>query len=463
MKLPPDKAIGLVSIALLFAVAIFYTEARTTFVDIAFHLFEQATTGKVAIQNYRFVSGLSQVVPTYLINHGASMATVQLAYSLVFPLLYAGTWALLYFVMRARAWALGWALTWLAFATHVHFWIQSELPQGLAVLTLAMALVGCEPRARWAQVLAKAALPLLLFTAAFAHPLLVVPASFGFGLIALLQVRNSDIVWSTAGAAGLYFSFYWVRSTFFSTSYDEAAGQDLEVMITGLLGGDVPYAITHLLHNLVLVYYAFVLVAALGVYFLWRSGAKLAAAWSTAAVVGHLLLVALSYPTDYTVDFYIENLYLPAGWMAGVAFAFGWQRVNGYAAPAYAVAGVAVLGLIRVVHILYFGQTLYQPRLDFLEEELATYREQKVFRVETPELTERLIMTWGTPYEAWVISAREGRPTQGYIVHVDQNAYRWALDDAGRCVMTFTQPIFDELREDLFANPDSSATYVVVP
>ena len=169
----------------MLVLAFIFEEERTTFVDLAFHMYVQVTTGEVAIQNYRFLSAITQWLPTQLLNAEVEMKTVQLVYSLVFPIFYGAVWAFTHFVLKAKQRALAWALMWLTFATHTYFWIQSELPQGLAVFVLALGLMSYKPEKRWIDVLAKAVLPLLLLTVAFAHPLLIVPvtlvlACFGY-------------------------------------------------------------------------------------------------------------------------------------------------------------------------------------------------------------------------------------------------------------------------------------------
>ncbi len=459
MRLPffTNRIIGLATALLLFGVALVFVEERTTFVDVAFHLFMQASKGEIAIQNFRFVSAITQVTPTWLLQQDASMATVQLAYSLVFALFYSLVWVLLEFVLRARALALGWALTWLAFATHTHFWIQSELPQGLAVFTLALALIGCEPVGFTKSVLAKAGLPILLFTAAFAHPLLVVPATFAFGLWWQLRLAPRREVWI---AAAIYYLSYLLRANFFTTSYDTAAGGTPLQTLRQALGGDIPFAFSRLAQNLPSMYWAFCMVLALAFWLLWQSKQRVAALWTLAAVLGHLLLVALSYPGEAVQDFYIENLYLPAGWMAGLAIAFGWERLEWQIRP-WMAGLVLVLAVLRIGQIGYVGQTIYAKRLDFLRHELETYVGRNVLVKETPELQKSLIMTWGTPYEAWVLGQRESQTVPGYAVLPNAEGYDWAIREPDRLIMTFTQPKQSELPAGRFTRA-STAPYELI-
>ncbi len=431
-----DLFIGGFTFLAMLVIGIVFEEERTTFVDIAFHLFEQARTGEVAVQNHRFVSALTQYLPTKMLAAGAPMARVQLVYSLSFPLYYGCIWAFTAFVLRSRVWALAWALTWLTFATHTHYWIQSELPQGLAVLTVALALIGCRPQRKWASVLVQAGLPLLLLTVAFAHPLLIVPVTASFGLLWLVDKPKRGAV---LAAALTYYGAYWIRATFFSTGYDDAAGVGAGEVVRGIFAGNIPYAIPHLAANMISTYYAFAAIALIALLALWGARQRLAALWIGAAIGGHLLLVAVSYPGPTVTDFYIENLYLPAGFMAAAALAVAWKACNYPQLTMRLGIAVMVLASLRLAHVYAQGSSLYAPRLAYLQEQLLHYRGQDVAIQETPKLTQRLIMTWGTPYEAWVQSSRYGRPLQAYLVHPAIEHYRSALEANNNVIFTFHQ------------------------
>lgn len=437
----------------MFAVAIAFWRERTVFVDIAFHLYLQATTGEVAVQNFRFVSAATQWLPTVLLRGGVDLPTVQLAYSLVFPALYFGVWAIVRFGLRSPTWALAWALTWLTFATHTYYWIQSELPQGLAALTLALPLVTCTPRAAWARAVLAAATPLLLLVVAFAHPLLIVPVTACFGLL-WLERPYWDRFWAVAPAAAVYYMCYWLRAAFFSTSYDAAAGEGWRGGVASVLAGEVPFSVRELIGGLGMEYVAFTLLVALAVFGFWRAGHPLAAAWAVASVAGHLALVALSYPTSQTRAFYIENLYAPAAYVAAAAFSLAWVGGRGERPVPRWVAGLAFASsLARAAVVVAFGTLVYVPRLAALEELLGRHADRKAIARNTPALRDRLIMTWGVPFEAWVLSAGRNLPTQGFLLADDPARYRDQLGRPGIFVGAWTSPEFASLPAAYFRDP----------
>lgn len=439
--------------------AIVFEEERTTFLDLSFHMFVQATTGKVAIQNYRFVSVITQWIPTQLFNAEVNMKTVQLVYSLMFPLFYGAVWAFTHFVLKAKQWALAWALMWLTFASHTHFWIQSELPQGLAVFIVALGLISYQPDRKWMKVLAKAILALSLLTVAFAHPLLLIPVTFCFGFLWLQKEHDKKLIKQVASV--YYFSFL-LKSLVFRSPYDASAGGGIKVGLMTLLELEIPYAAPHFFENLANTYYLFLVVTALGIWLLWKSGQKQVAAWTLAALGAQLAIVTLSYSTEVTPDFYRENLYLPAGFIGAVGFSFGVFNMKIQRVPVITSILLITVLMFRMLHISWIGDSVYAPRLLSLQALLDTHKETKVILKETPLLRERLILTWGTGYEAWVYSSRREKPTQGFLVHEDPAEIQWAIDDPSLLILQFHHPKFSELPKKYFTQPKESQKYRLI-
>lgn len=427
--------------------------------DIAFHLFEQATTEEVAIQNYRFVSAITQWFPSQLLDAGVDMKTVQLVYSLTFPVFYGSVWAFTHFVLKAKQWALAWALMWLTFATHTYFWIQSELPQGLAVFVIALGLMSYRPNKKGAKLAKKLLLPILLITVAFAHPLLVVPITFSFGLLWLLDQADKKLLLQSGV---IYYLAYLIKALAFKTPYDAVAGGGIKIGLKTILRLEIPYSIPHFFESLATTYYAFFLVGILGLWLLWKAGQKLAVGWTLAAIVGHIGLVALAYSTSATPDFYIENLYLPAGFMAAAGLVYGMKFSERQSISVVPSIWILVFLVFRTGHVSWHGDTVYVPRLSHLKTMLDTHKEEKVIYRETPELREELIETWGTGYEAWVLSTRNQKPTQGFLVHKEPSDLQWAIDDPNRLILNFHQYLFEELPEHHFEQPKEGQAYRIV-
>ena len=249
--------------------------------------------------------------------------------------------------------------------------------------------------------------------------------------------------------------------TAFSSAYEMSAAHPGRGLLW-LLFEEVPPSLARLPADFVTAYYATALALVAAVGLLARQGHRGAAAWTAACCLGHLLLVALSNPVVGPAAFYIENLYLPAAWMAAVGLSFCVAAVGPLAPkPAVSIA-IAALVIARFGQIVHVGLDTYRPRLERLGADLERYADQKTLLLETPELTEAYLMTWGTGYEAWVWSARRGLPTRGFLIAPSAEPLRWALNDPERLVTKFLMPRFAELPPRYFANPDPERGYRVV-
>lgn len=209
---------------------------------------------------------------------------------------------------------------------------------------------------------------MLFAVSAFAHPLLIIPATFAFGLIWLLNSnRNLATFLHVAISAIPFYLFYLIRVFFFSTPYDSSAGSGLSGGLHSLQNGDFPYSFWRFGSNLITEYYGFVIVSIAAFFLLWQTRNRLAALWTLAFIGGHATLVALSYPSEQTADFYIENLYLPIGFMAGAALAFGWKQFNNFNLSRPIGIALLVFALIRMGDVALKGKEVYTQRLTDLK------------------------------------------------------------------------------------------------
>ena len=456
-----DRLLGWATFAGAGVLAVVFAEERTTFTDIAFHLFQYARTGELQIQGHRFVAAVTQWVPLAAMRLGADMATVQLLYSLAFPAWYGLGWAVLHYGLRAHRWACAWALVWVAYALHTHFYIPAEMTQGFVVLLAALALIerrgpdGTEPS--WGAVALAAG---LLPVAAFAHPTVLAVAVFALGY----QLLAGRVALGRAGIAALSFGgTYALRQTVFTTWYDRQADGQLEAGLARLLAGEVPATLTRLLGDAPTAYPLTVALLAAGPgVLLWR-GRYALAAWVVACAGGLAGLVVVAYPTPDTTAFYVEHLCFGAALILCVGAAevlTPWLRRRRRATAWGGALLVAVVAL-RFVWIGQFGAAVYGERLAGLRAELARQRGRKAVVPETDALRERLLMTWGTPYEAWLLSARAGAPTAGYLVTPSPDLYAEHLGDPELWVGIFVPYAYAGLPGRWFGNPDAAAGYEV--
>lgn len=172
--------LGYTTYFLLSVLSVLYYKERTVFIDIAFHLFQILKDGTFAIQNNRFVAFVTQLIPLTGSSLQLSLSNIALLYSLSFTLLHFTTFAIIGQLLKNIKVAVAFLLFSVLMTTHTFFWIQSELPQGVAFLFIFIALFD--------NILHKDKIPeyfilaatILLVTITFSHPLILFACLFLF-------------------------------------------------------------------------------------------------------------------------------------------------------------------------------------------------------------------------------------------------------------------------------------------
>lgn len=457
-----DRFLGYATFCGMCAIAVAFAEERIAFSDLAYHTFAYAQTGgELQIQSNRWVAVLTQWVPIVLVKLEAPIWLLELGYSLAFPALYAVCWWLLAYPLRARDLALGWALTWLTYSVHTQYYVPSELTQGLAVFVVALACTRRfgEVLGRYARVALPIAMAVALFAAGFAHPVIVIPVTY---CLAVQWWRTPGWRPATVVAGAVFYGSYALRQVFFRTYYDEQSGTGIRQGLEQLLAGELPYSVRHFADNVTWDYALFVAAFVGALALLLRRRAYVVTFLTAGFTLGHLALVALSYPTPATTDFYIEHLYLPAGFVTAMALGHLLVgRLESLRAPKWlALAALAVV--LRFGYVGYVGRSVYTTRVEFLRKQLDAHAGRKVVVRETPELLAGLYMTWATPFEAWLLRAREGKPAQGYLVLPNPADRSEQLGDPGAFVSPWGAYYYAYMPDTYFTNPDPSRGYELV-
>ena len=124
--------IGFIGYLFLFILsAVFYKE-RTVFTDIAYHLFYLLKDGTFAIQNFRYGAAFTQIFPLAASWLSLPLSTVMFFYSVGFTIFYFTCYVVAGSVFKNHKLALILLLFNFLFVTDTFYWIQSELPQGIA-------------------------------------------------------------------------------------------------------------------------------------------------------------------------------------------------------------------------------------------------------------------------------------------------------------------------------------------
>ncbi|TVR80856.1 MAG: hypothetical protein EA409_07300 [Saprospirales bacterium] len=445
-------------LVLIFLAAWFYVE-RASFMDLSFHLFLLIMDG-LAIQNNRFVAVLTQLFPIAGIHLGLSLNSLMLLYSLAFPIVYLIVFFLLYELLKMRLLAIAFFLSQVFMVSDTFFWVQSELPQGLAVMFLFFGLLLKKGSNPIHQKFRNAMAMMLLIVLVFAHPLIVFPVVF-LGIYFSFHK-------GTGSKLGLYsaafFGMYVLKSLFVKTGYDSQAmgglrnfkhhfpdyfSLDTQIDFVGWLVSD---------------YYLLAIGFAVLIFHFIKSKNLMLLLFYLAFFLGYLFLINVSYAGSGAEKFYLENMYLPLGVMTLVPLVY-FAADNQLFAKHFLI-GVAVLFAIRLGAILSRSE-LYCDRVNYLRELIDrqhTSGLDKTVLSEGDVNMDLIMLSWASNYEIWLLSTMHGGPTHSLlIVNNPEEFIRARGDDNKEVFMSaWAKFNYDQLHPAYFRFENRTEAYRVL-
>jgi hypothetical protein len=169
---------GVLTYIILLIFALYFYLERTVFIDISFHLFYILKDDSFAIQNYRFAAAFTQLFPLMGSKMGLGLDNIAKLYSIGFGVFYFMIFTFIAYGLKLWRYAMIMLLFSTMMIAHTFYWIQSEFPQGLAMMVLYFALLDYIDKKPESHKIWFLALGVLLFTVAFSHPLMIFPFAF---------------------------------------------------------------------------------------------------------------------------------------------------------------------------------------------------------------------------------------------------------------------------------------------
>ena len=444
---------------------IFYLE-RTVFADVAFHTVTILKKKAFFIQNQRFVAMFSQIFPLAAERLHLPLKGVLLAYSLGFIVYYSAIFVAC--TAWLRQWQMGLVMLLLStlLVTDTFYWVQSELPQGLALLVFIFALL---LRGRAPDGLAGWQLGLLFvlwFTVLFAHPMLQFAVFFLLLFFANNNAATARIhphLWAASAVfVGL---ILLIKNKVFGPAGYDAAAMERSENLYNLFPHYVNLAsnrdfLLWCLGDYFLLPLAFLVAV---VFYFWQKK------WYKMILLsgfflGYLLLVNVSFAKGDN-RFYLENLYLPLALMVAVPLTFDllpYCLVQQNANPVrikWAFGALALLLGIRLFQITAAHQP-WTARLDWEQELLSTtvnLPQPKIILPQSQVPMDKLIMSWGTSFEFMLLSSLEN-PRQTRLIAIDEDPahLQWATDQRRSIITEWEVWPYDDLPKRYFEPQDTS-------
>jgi hypothetical protein len=414
---------GVLTYIILLIFALYFYLERTVFIDISFHLFYILKDDSFAIQNYRFAAAFTQLFPLIGSKMGLGLDNIAKLYSIGFGVFYFMIFTFIAYGLKLWRYAIIMLLFSTMMISHTFYWIQSELPQGLALMILYFALLDMISKQEKKSAMWYLPLSALLFAVAYSHPLILFPFAF-YSLFLIIHDSESKrlLIFSLIS----FLLFWGIKSVFFKTSYDSSsisgAGNFIQLFPNyfNLESNKdfVRYCISD--YNVMIL----VWMALLMLYIFKKEWIKLTLVGGF--FVGYFMLVNISY-FDGADQFYMENLYLPLGLITAVPLVWDGSRFLGDNKFMWVIGIIVTIGLLRI----YNTADEYTERLSYLNKLMIEYLEADVDKVIIDENLvdmNTLKMSWGTPYEFWLLSTIKYGESISIAIVPNASQYHWALE-----------------------------------
>jgi hypothetical protein len=448
--------------------AAFFLE-RTVFIDLAFHSVTLLKQKTFFIQNQRFVAAFTQAFPLAAQGLGGSLRSVLMAYSLGFVAYYAAIfWAC---TLWLRQWKMGLLMLLLStlMVTDTFYWVQSELPQGMALLVLACALMA---RHRDLSAFPGWQLGLLFglwFAVAFAHPMLAFPTFFALFFFWEKAPSRAAIPSKMLLAAGIFVAFILLvkNKLLGATAYDAGAmsrADNLRKLFPHYF--DLASNRDFLRWCLTDFYLLPLGLAGASFFYFWQKK------WRKLLLINgfffaYLLLVNVSIPESYH-RFYLENLWLPLSVFVAVPLALDVlpHFLEKEKSRKWAFALLAACVAARLLNI-GLAHRPWTARLDwersFLKETSALPR-KKLLLSESQVPMDKLLLSWGTSFEFMLLSALD-HPDSTRLITVDEDPKRlgWATPQPRSVITEWEVWRYDQLPRRYFHPQDTTLYQLVEP
>jgi hypothetical protein len=446
--------IGAYVVMLIFSV-LFYKE-RTIFLDSAYDIFH-IIQDQTLVNHNRFGGFFTKLLPFIAFKMALSLHAVLMAYSIGFTMYNLVCYVICGSVLKKYDFALVILLCNILFVSETFYYIPSELPLGMAFLTIVLAFT--DKLQYKADVFALVLTAILVIAATFFHPLIV----FVIFYAAVFFILQQTIY---ANAKRLYFVFgvfmmsLVLKTLLIRTPYEQHSMGGLRNFVTLFPHYIKLYSNKQFLHNCLTLYYWIpVGCGAIAVFYtINKEWKKLA--FFTVYFTGYLFLVDISYATKATPSYYMENLYLPMGMYLALPIVFD---ILPFLEKKRLTLPVVLLILVTGCARIYSVHTRFTARLDYERAILTQYGDKKVVLDAKKVNAGILQMLWGTPYEFWLLSTSEQNRTASIIIDENPKRLEWGANMPKSLIVNWNVYPYSELPERYFKLADTTTGYVIDP
>jgi hypothetical protein len=464
LKRPALAALGALVLLLLGAVVFF--KERVLFGDASFILFNIIEYKRFYIQEHRFGSFITQLVPVLGQKLHVPMRALLIGYSMSFNLFYLAVASFLVFGLRRYMFAILMSLYYFLFVTDSYFWTNNELHQAVAWMFLffgAASYLNTDKSNSFGLVFVCL---VLAFLTVYTHFVVVIPTLFLW-----IYFMIGNIRWRFSNTIALLLSVLLV--VIIATKYMLSATQSYDGKV---LHDATHFSIKDIIHSVdtpvirmfvkrcFTIYWPALIVFALGIYSLIKTKQKKLLYWSLLSIAGYFLIMGLTYgKEDGSIAlFHIESEWAPIGILMATPF------VCSFLPGLKTNQMLVLLCLIFSIRIGYIAASVakFKWRNDIKKEVFAKMKRKGITKLaiyNNSTIQKKLVLDWAIPEESILESAmyREQPQLTFRFVNPDDTALLRGIKAPSSISISFDMLVPKNLNFDYF-EIDTTRPYVVM-
>jgi len=457
--------LSLVAMSILLLLAMIFYKERAFFADASYIAFSIINNKSLCIQEHRYGSFVTQIVPYIGQMLHLPIRAILIAYSISFNVFYLAVACILY---RLRQYSLTILMTlyYLLFFSATYFWTNNEIHQAVAWMFLFFGVTLWLGEKKVKLVALIVPFILLSFLAIFTHFIVVIPMFFLWVFLWIEKkhwplTQKESVVLSVLLVAVLIIKYYITRTS----SYD---GEHLH----GITHFSIPDVVKTFIRPVaemffqrcIANYWISIIALIAGVTALINQGKKALAIWTTVCIVGYIIVMGLTYGgyDKNLLLFHIESEWACIGILVAAPFVYGYLPG---AKMKYAICLFVVIVVTRLGYIGYYAGD-FSKRVQCEEQVLLKMKQEKITKlaiINTDQLRKDNVQDWAIPYESMMMSASMGDMQQRtfFMISDDDTAVR---KNAAEPVvfMTAFGPVTQKDWNTNYFNIDTTQPYTVM-
>lgn len=422
--------VALAALCVLLVGAIVFYKERLFFADAAYIAFNIIDHKSMAIQEHRYGSFITQMVPYLGQKIHFPIRAILMGYAVSFNLFYLVVASLIVFRYKQYGLAILMALYYLLFVRDSYFWTNNEIHQAIAWMFLMFSVtIYLGHRKANIFILLTAFIPLAFLTL-FTHFVVVIPTIFLWVFLWLEKrnwpfSKNTSLLLSSILMVMICLKFLLTSSN----SYDQSHLHNVtHFSLKDIIDSFSSPFLNVFFYQCLVNYWVGLIVFLLSIVSLIINKNKLLAAWTILSCLGFLIILGLAYQDSREVYitpylFHIESEWASISVIIAAPFVFILlPRLK----PSIAVLSLAAIFSIRLIYIATAGP-VFTWRTYFKEQVFSQMKKKGITKlglINNRPLQEKYLLDWTLADETILMSAMAGEKPQLTFLFVDNNDQR---------------------------------------